>query len=104
MLRRGFHLTIIGFVLLIVGLIVFQDFVFGDKLLLYKDIGSDSINVHYSYFVHLSDYIRSNGFPRWSFRVGMGQSIFPYVSSLLFDPVTWLPRDAVARFLVYQHL
>ena len=40
----------------------------------------------------------------WSFRVGMGQSIFPYSNSLLFDPVVWLTRDMIARALVYQHL
>jgi hypothetical protein len=34
----------------------------------------------------------------------MGQSLFPYVSSLLFDPVTWLPRQLIARALVYQYL
>ena len=34
----------------------------------------------------------------------MGQSIFPYSNSLLFDPVVWLTRDMIARALVYQHL
>ena len=34
----------------------------------------------------------------------MGQSIFPYSNSLLFDPVVWLTREMIARALVYQHL
>jgi uncharacterized membrane protein YfhO len=83
--------------------LIFRDFVFGDKLLLYKDIGSDSVNFHYPYFIYLSDYLRSSGLPSWSFSVGMGQSLFPYISSLLFDPVVWLPRWTIAHALVYQH-
>jgi hypothetical protein len=90
--------------LLLLGTLVFRDFIFRDKLLLYKDIGSDSLNIYYPYFVHLSEYIRTIGLPSWSFNVGMGQSLFPYVSSLLFDPVIWLPKQAIAYALVYQHL
>jgi hypothetical protein len=101
---KGFRIAAVALLLLLLGAIVFRDFVFEDKLLLYKDIGSDSINFHYPYFVHLSDYLRSNGLPRWSFNVGMGQSIFPYINSLLFDPVVWLPRNLIAHALVYQHL
>lgn len=99
-----FRFVVVALALLAVALVVFRDFVFGQKLLLYKDIGDDSLNFHYPYFVLLSEYLRSNGFPRWSFRVGMGQSIFPYSNSLLFDPVVWLTRDLIARALVYQHL
>ena len=104
-MRTGrFRYPIVAIALLSVALVVFRDFVFGEKLLLYKDIGDDSLNFHYPYFVLLSEYLRSNGFPGWSFRVGMGQSIFPYSNSLLFDPVVWLTRDLIARALIYQHL
>jgi len=41
------------------GLVIFRSFVFGDRVLLYKDIGSDSINDSYPYFVHLSDYVHA---------------------------------------------
>src|SRR4051812_13690484 len=91
-------------VLLLQGLLVFRDFVFRDKLLLYRDIGSDSLNFHYPYFVHLSDYLRTDGLPFWSFNIGMGHSLFPYIGSLLCDPVVWLPRQNIASALVYQHL
>src|SRR3954468_12614066 len=101
---RKLRFTVVTFVLLLAGLIIFRDFVFGDKVLLYKDVGSDSINFHYAYYVHISDYLRREGFPRWSFAPGMGQSIFPFANSLLFDPVVWLKKSLIAHALVYQHL
>jgi hypothetical protein len=101
---KKLRFVVVTLVLLLAGSIIFRDFVFGDKVLLYKDVGSDSINVFYSYVVHISDYLRREGFPRWSFAAGMGQSIFPFANSLLFDPVVWLKKSLIAYALVYQHL
>jgi Bacterial membrane protein YfhO len=70
----------------------------------HKDIGADSVNDSYPYFVHLSDYIRQNGFPSWSFCVGMGQSLYYLIGDLVWKPVVWLPREWIAHALVYQHL
>jgi uncharacterized membrane protein YfhO len=95
---------IIAMILLGVGLVLFSDFVFGEKLLLYTDIGVDSVNISYPYDVLLSDYLRTEGIPMWSFRVGMGQDIFPYLGAVLITPVTWLSKNLIARALIYQHL
>src|SRR5437762_2790086 len=91
-------------VLLLVGALVFHNFLLGDKVLLYKDVGADSINDSYLYFVHLSDYVRREGFPSWSFYVGMGQSLFYLTGNLIWEPVIWLPRELIARAVVFQHL
>ena len=102
---NGFPIfLLVGFCLILVGLLIFRDFVLNDKLLLYKDIGADSVNDTYPYFVHLSDYIRHEGFPSWSFCVGMGQSLFYLAGNLIWEPVVWLPRELIARALVFQHL
>src|SRR5688572_703960 len=90
--------------LLIVGTLIFRDFLFGNAVLLYKDIGSDSLIDYYPWFVHFSEYLRNEGFPSWSFAVGMGQDIFYLAGYLLLDPVTWLPKGLIAPALVYQHL
>ena len=90
--------------LLVVGAVIFRGFVFGNAVLLYKDIGSDSLIDYYPWFVHFSDYLRNEGFPSWSFAVGMGQDIFYLAGYLLLDPVTWLPKSQIAPALVYQHL
>ncbi|HWM25909.1 MAG TPA: YfhO family protein [Chthoniobacterales bacterium] len=93
-----------GVCLLLLGLLIFRDFFFGNAVLLYKDIGSDSLNDYYPCFVHLSDYIRQEGFPSWSFYVGMGQDLYYLAGYLILEPVSWLPRELIAPALVYQHL
>jgi hypothetical protein len=90
--------------LLLVGAVIFRDFLFGDSVLLYTDIGSDSLNFYYPYFVHISDYVRSEGLLSWSFYVGMGRDLFNLSGYLILEPVTWLPRQFIAHGLVYQHL
>jgi uncharacterized membrane protein YfhO len=97
-------LVVAGVVLFGVGLAIFWPFVFGDGVLLYRDIGSDSLTSYYADFVHLSKYIRTDGFPSWSFHIGMGQDLAYATSFLLLEPVTWLPARFIAQALVFQHL
>ncbi|HVF71130.1 MAG TPA: YfhO family protein [Chthoniobacterales bacterium] len=90
--------------LLTVGVLVYRDFLFGNATLLYKDSGSDSVNDYYPWFVHLSQYIRSEGLPSWSFYVGMGQDIFFFAGYLVLQPVCWLSKELIGPALVYQHI
>src|ERR1700676_4174536 len=96
--------ALVGFILLVLGLVLYRDFIFGEKTLLYKDIGSDSINISYPYYVLLSDYVHQIGVPSWSFNVGMGQDLYPYVGAVFITPVVWLSKELIAIALVYQHL
>jgi uncharacterized membrane protein YfhO len=93
-----------GLCLLLVGGLIFREFLFGGAVLLYTDIGSDSVNSYYPDFVHLSNYIRSQGFPSWSFYVGMGQDLAYATGYLIWQPVSWLPSNLIAPALVFQHL
>lgn len=102
--EKRFLIVLPGLCLLLLGLLIFRDFLFGNDVLLYKDLGSDSLNDYYPCFVHLSDYIRQEGFPSWSFYVGMGQDLYYLIGYLILEPVTWLPRELIAPALVYQHL
>lgn len=102
--KKRFLIVLPGLCLLLLGSLIFRDFLFGNAVLLYKDIGSDSLNDYYPCFVHLSDYIRQEGFPSWSFYVGMGQDLYYLIGYLILEPVTWLPRELIAPALVYQHL
>ncbi len=90
--------------LLLVSALIFRDFLFGNSVLLYKDAGSDSINDYYPSFVHLSDYVRSHGFPSWSFSLGMGQDLSYLAGYLILEPVTLLRKELIAHALIYQHL
>ncbi len=56
-------------------LIVFGDYFFGKYLYLFKDMGSDSLNIYYPVRAHFADLLREEGLVGWSFKQGMGQSI-----------------------------
>src|ERR1039457_6123977 len=99
-----FATLLAGLCLLLVGALIFREFLFGGKVLLYTDIGTDSMVVFYAEFVHLSNYIRSQGFPSWSFYTGMGQDLACATGYLVWQPVSWLPRNLIAPALVFQHL
>src|SRR5437868_10758827 len=97
-------MAIVGVGLIIVATVTFSDFLFGNAVLLYKDIGSDSLRDYYPTFVHLSNYLRTDGIPGWSFHIGMGQDMAYATGFLIWQPITWLPQGWIAQGLVYQHL
>lgn len=97
-------LLFVGIYLLVVGALIFREFLFGGSVLLYKDVGRDSLDDYYPWFVHFSDYARQYGFPSWSFSIGMGQDILYLAGYFFWEPVVWLPRALIAHALVYQHL
>jgi uncharacterized membrane protein YfhO len=63
--------------LLIGCYIVFQDFINFKKVYLFKDIGSDSLNIYFPWLVQLTDAMKTDGVPTWSFTQGLGQNVFP---------------------------
>lgn len=72
-------------------IVVFYDFITGEKVYLYKDIGSDSVNIYFPWLVHISDYVKNNGTPTWSFSQGMGQNIFPlWLGDFFSDIISFL--------------
>jgi len=55
---------------------LFNDYLSGKLIYLFKDIGSDSVNFNYPQWVYLHEYLSTEGFPGWSFRQGMGQNYY----------------------------
>jgi hypothetical protein len=102
--RRRVQAIVVATALLFLATIVYGSFLFGEKTLLYKDIGSDSLNIFYPNFVLRSDYLREHGLFSWAFEVGMGQNISSSIGNLVVAPVVWLPKQSIAKGLVYQHL
>ena len=98
------HMYLAGGAVFLLAIVLFRDFVFGDRTLLYTDIGSDSVNIFYPYYVLRSDYLRNVGLFSWSFSVGLGQNLYPYLGTILISPVVFLPKAAIAYALIYQHL
>jgi uncharacterized membrane protein YfhO len=78
---------LLGALILFILFVLFGSFLFGDRLFLFKDIGSDTINIFYPQLVHVADYISKEGLPKWSFNQGMGQNI---LAMSVGDPFSWL--------------
>jgi len=65
-------LLVLQFVLCVA---LFGDFMAGDKVFAYYDIGNDTINGCVPSVVHLANYLRTDGWPGWSFSLGLGHSL-----------------------------
>ena len=63
--------------------IAFKDFLLLGKAYFFYDITSDGYYLSYPFFHNNAEYIAQHGIPKWSFKMGMGQSLFPFV---LRDP------------------
>jgi uncharacterized membrane protein YfhO len=79
-------LSIITFI----AFFVYNDFIFFKKLFLFKDIGSDTLNIFYPNGYLQSEYFHKKGIPSWSFQSGMGQSIMPFCLSDFFNIIFYL--------------
>ena len=82
--KKSFYL--LSGILLLLLLFLFGGFLFGDRLFLFKDIGSDSINYYYPQMVNVAAYLEEYGIPSWSFNLGMGQNMLPLS---IGDPFMW---------------
>ncbi len=93
------------FAIFAISFYVFYNYLAFINVYLFKDIGSDTINSFYPKFVHIAEYLRSEGWVKWSFNQGMGQNIFPYS---LGDPFAWLlfmiGSENLAYGIIYMEL
>lgn len=79
-------LKILAGLVSLLALFIYRDFLFSGSFYLFKDIGSDSLNMTYPSLVHISDYLRNEGFPLWSFSQGLGQA----TGNAMNDPFNWI--------------
>ena len=68
------------------ALLIFWDFLSGKFYFAYTDIGSDSYLAFVPYAMHMARSIAREGFPGWSFEIGLGSP----TAWLLGDPFTLL--------------
>jgi hypothetical protein len=96
--------------LLVLGLIVFIEVIvfrnyFFEKVYCFKDIGSDSLNEFYPFQYLRADYIAKYGIPKWSFSLGMGQSIFQFLLRDPFDIFLYFAgKDHIIYCIVYKEI
>ncbi len=85
--------------------IVFKDFLLFDKVYLFKDIGSDSINSYYPWLASKSDYLKSESIFKWTFQQGMGQNMYPFAFNEIFSVfVSYFDKNTIPYLLVYMEV
>lgn len=65
---------------------VFFSFLAGDRTFLFRDIGSDSVNIAYPSYCQASIYLHRYGFQAWSAHQGVGQAFSGVTCG---DPFVW---------------
>ena len=92
--------------LLIGCYLIFQDFISLKKVYLFKDIGSDSLNIYFPGIAQMSEYIRTYGTPKWTFSQGLGQNIFPLWLSDFFSNIAMFlfNKETLPYSLVFMEI
>lgn len=98
--NNGFKLLML---LIMICLYVYRDFITFSKLYVFLDWGWDSYGSYWSWYSFLIDWVRT-GFPMWTFKVGIGASIFS-ASNFLFDPFNlfymFMSKETLAYMFVF---
>ncbi|HAK78029.1 MAG TPA: hypothetical protein DCM71_14240 [Runella sp.] len=71
-------------VLIVLEIIVYRDFLFGDYVFIFKDIGEDSYTTVYPQITLQMRQLLAGDLPQWSFYKGMGGNTY----SFWFEPVS----------------
>lgn len=103
---KGKELYYLLGITMLVSYFVFSDFISLKKVYLFRDIGSDSINIYFPGIAAQSDYMKNEGFVvGWSFQQGMGQNLFPmYLSDFFTTVVTFFDKQTIPYVLVFVEI
>ena len=71
--------------LVVSSALIFGSFIFGDRLFMFNDVGSDTINQYYPYYVSAVTRIKEGTFGFWNSQHGLGTSLINNISQTL-DP------------------
>ena len=70
-------------------MVVFKDYILGREYFMFWDIGSDTVQQYYPYYVNLVENIREGTWSAWNWEYGLGTSFMGY-TYLLLDPFNLL--------------
>ncbi len=92
-------------IIFVIAFLVFKDYLLFDKVYLFKDIGSDTMNGLYPYIYYTAGEVANHHFPVWSYSWGMGQNIFPQLFRDPFDIFLFYSgKDHIAYGIIYKEL
>ncbi|HXD93367.1 MAG TPA: YfhO family protein, partial [Bacteroidia bacterium] len=87
----------------LIGFIIFKDYLLFNKMFLFKDIGSDTLNGSYPPMYHTAEYLHQYGLPSWSFSYGMGVNILPLWLRDPFDILLYIAgKDHIVQLIPYK--
>ena len=102
---KGKELVYLLGIVLIGCSIVFQNFINFKKIFLFKDIGSDTINMYHPLLVNISEYLKNEGVPAWSFSQGMGQNIFPlWLGDFFSNFIMLFDKNTIPKVIVFMEI
>ena len=81
--KKGY--LVVFLLTLTICFLIFKSYLLLQKVYYFKEIRNDSYNFLYPYLHSVSNYISHSGIPKWSFRFGMGQNLFPFCLRDPFD-------------------
>lgn len=70
-------------VLFVSGLVVYRNYIFGNELMVYSDVGGDTLEQYTMHYATIVNHLRAGIFSLWDFTNGFGTSMF---NLNLFDP------------------
>lgn len=79
----------------VLGFLVYEPFLLFEKLFLFRDVASDSVDAFWPMFSHLGELWRESGVPFWSFAYGLGAPVFGWVGDPFLFALWALPPDVL---------
>lgn len=102
---KGKELIYLLGISLVVCYIIFSDFISLKKVYLFRDIGSDSLNIYFPWLAGTSDYLKTESSLGWSFSQGMGQNLFPTsIGDFFSNFLTYFDKSKIPYGLVFVEI
>ena len=98
-IKKRISLLIITIVILLMTIAIFKNFIFDGHLYLYQDIGNDTINSYYPYYLRFIRAIQSNNLGFWFNDLGLGNNILS-MGILFTDPFSVILLPFGTTYLV----
>jgi uncharacterized membrane protein YfhO len=94
------YIILLSILTLAIACILYKDFLFGKRMYIYTDIGSDTKNAYWPIYKYVIENIRAGTLDSWSFNMGLGTNIAT-VTSNVFDPFNIILLILPMRYLEY---
>jgi uncharacterized membrane protein YfhO len=102
---KGKELYYLLGIIFLVSYVVFSDFIGLKKVYLFRDIGSDSLNIYFPWLAGTSDYLKHESTLGWSFSQGMGQNLFPlWLGDIFSNALTYFDKSQIPYGLVFMEI